>query len=66
LALFSAACEGRLLEGPRGAGGFGYDPLFFFPPLAKTMAELDVAEKNIHSHRGKAFRKLLAYLKRNS
>jgi XTP/dITP diphosphohydrolase len=64
LALFSASCEGRLLEAPRGAGGFGYDPLFFFPPLGKTMAELEVSEKNMHSHRGKAFRKLLAYLKR--
>ncbi len=65
LALFSAACEGRLLEAPRGTGGFGYDPLFFFWPLGKTMAELDVAEKNVHSHRGKAFRKLLAYLKQH-
>ncbi len=64
LALSSAACAGRILEAPRGAGGFGYDPLFFFPPLGKTMAELDVAEKNIHSHRGKALRKLLDYLRR--
>ncbi|MBI2957015.1 MAG: non-canonical purine NTP pyrophosphatase [Acidobacteria bacterium] len=63
LALFSDSCAGRILEAPRGAGGFGYDPLFFFPPLGKTMAELDVAEKNLHSHRGKAFRKLLAYLR---
>jgi len=63
LALFSEACAGRILEAPRGRGGFGYDPLFFFPPLAKTMAELEVGEKNRHSHRGKAFRKLLAYLK---
>jgi XTP/dITP diphosphohydrolase len=66
LALFSASCEGRLLEAPRGTGGFGYDPLFFFPPLGKTMAELEVTEKNLHSHRGKAFRKLLAYLRRPS
>jgi len=65
LALFSVACEGRILEAPRGTGGFGYDPLFFFPPLGKTMAELDVAEKNKYSHRGKAFRKLLAYLKQH-
>jgi len=62
LALFSEACAGRVLEAPRGRGGFGYDPLFFFPPLAKTMAELDVGEKNRHSHRGKAFKALLAYL----
>ncbi len=65
LALFSAACEGRLLDAPRGTGGFGYDPLFLFPPLGKTMAELDVAEKNQHSHRGKSFRKALAYLKQH-
>ena len=66
LALFSAACEGRILEAPRGSGGFGYDPLFFFPPLEKTMAELEVAEKNQHSHRGQAFRKLLSYLKEHA
>jgi len=65
LALFSAACEGHILEAPRGSGGFGYDPLFFFPPLGKTMAELEVAEKNQHSHRGQAFVKLLAYLKQH-
>ena len=63
LAVFSDSCEGRILEAPRGAGGFGYDPLFFFPPLGKTMAELDVAEKNQHSHRGKAFKALLEYLR---
>ena len=62
LALFSESCAGRILEAARGAGGFGYDPLFFFPPLAKTMAELEVAEKNRHSHRGKAFKALLEYL----
>lgn len=66
LALFSDCCEGRILEAPRGAGGFGYDPLFFFPPLARTMAELPAAVKNRHSHRGKAFCKLLAYLKEHS
>lgn len=65
LALFSAACEGRILETPHGTGGFGYDPLFFFPPLGKTMAELNVAQKNVHSHRGKAFRKFLGYLKQH-
>lgn len=63
LALFSDACEGRILSAPRGTGGFGYDPLFFFPPLNRTMAELSLEEKNRHSHRARAFRKLLAYLK---
>ena len=62
LALFSEACAGRILAAPRGQGGFGYDPLFFFPPLAKTMAELEVGEKNRHSHRGKTFKTLVEYL----
>lgn len=62
LALFSDFCEGRILREPRGRGGFGYDPLFFFLPLEQTMAELPLEEKNRHSHRGKAFGKLLAYL----
>jgi XTP/dITP diphosphohydrolase len=61
-ALISDAVEGELLEAPRGTGGFGYDPIFFYPPLGKTFAELRPEEKNQHSHRGRAFRKLLAYL----
>ena len=66
LALFSDSCEGLILTEHRGRGGFGYDPLFYFPPLEKTLAEASEAEKNLHSHRGKAFRKLLAYLKAHS
>jgi len=62
LGLFSACAEGILLEQPRGQGGFGYDPIFFFPPLGKTFAELSREEKNEHSHRGKAFRKALDFL----
>jgi len=54
--------DGEILESPRGAGGFGYDPVFYFPALKKTFAELLPEEKNLHSHRGKAFRKLLAAL----
>jgi len=63
LALFSDFYEGRILEAPRGTGGFGYDPLFFIPPLGRTGAELSPQEKNRWSHRGKAFAKLLAYLR---
>nr|WP_320145295.1 XTP/dITP diphosphatase [uncultured Anaeromusa sp.] len=48
------AVEGRLLMAEKGDGGFGYDPLFFLPELAKTFAELTLAEKNAISHRGKA------------
>lgn len=61
-AVFSDAVEGELLEAPRGTGGFGYDPVFFYPPLGKTFAELSPEEKNQHSHRGRAFRKLLGFL----
>lgn len=46
--------EGRILDAPRGAGGFGYDPLFYYPPLARTFAELSNAEKARVSHRGRA------------
>jgi XTP/dITP diphosphohydrolase len=60
--LFSASAEGILLEEPRGEAGFGYDPIFFFPALGKTFAELSREDKNLHSHRGKAFRKALDFL----
>jgi XTP/dITP diphosphohydrolase len=51
--------DGEILQAPRGDGGFGYDPLFYFPPLGKTFAEISPEEKNEFSHRGKAFRKVL-------
>ena len=60
--LFSASAEGVLLEEPRGLDGFGYDPIFYFPALGKTYAEISREEKNLYSHRGKAFRKALDYL----
>ena len=60
--VLSAAAEGEVLDEPRGAGGFGYDPIFYFPPLKKTFAEMSGEEKNLHSHRGKAFRKLRDFL----
>lgn len=62
--LFSASAEGVLLEEPRGAEGFGYDPIFYFPALGKTFAEISRAEKNQHSHRGKAFAKALDFFLR--
>ena len=61
-AVFSDLASGELLEAPRGDRGFGYDPIFFFPPLGKSFAELSREEKNHVSHRGKAFQKLLAFL----
>lgn len=61
-AVVTARADGEILEMPRGPQGFGYDPLFYFPPLKNTFAELSAADKNQHSHRGKAFRKLLSFL----
>ncbi len=54
----SGACEGRILDAPRGTGGFGYDPLFFIESLDRTMAEITLDEKNRLSHRAQAFRAL--------
>ena len=54
--------RGRILDAPRGSGGFGYDPLFFDPALDASAAELDAATKHRHSHRGQALRGLLAQL----
>jgi len=50
--------EGRITREPRGDRGFGYDPVFYYPPLKKTFAEMSSEEKNRVSHRGKALRKL--------
>lgn len=62
LAVVTDRVNGEILDAPRGSAGFGYDPVFYFPPLRKTFAELTAEEKNRQSHRGKAFRKLLAAL----
>ncbi len=53
--------EGRIAPEPRGEGGFGYDPIFFYPPFNRTLAEAS-AQKSTVSHRGEAFRALRAYL----
>jgi len=50
--------EGRISDSPVGDGGFGYDPIFFYPPLGRTLAQLTEAEKARVSHRGQAFRQL--------
>jgi XTP/dITP diphosphohydrolase len=62
IAVVTGRVDGSILENARGGGGFGYDPIFYFPPLHRTFAELSAEEKNEHSHRGKAFRKLLTVL----
>jgi XTP/dITP diphosphohydrolase len=55
--------NGEILTAPRGAGGFGYDPLFWLPQLRLTMAEITLEQKHALSHRGRAFRELLPALK---
>jgi XTP/dITP diphosphohydrolase len=61
LATFRGTAEGIILDSPRGAGGFGYDPLFYFPQIQKTFAELSAEEKARYSHRGAAFREFLKW-----
>jgi XTP/dITP diphosphohydrolase len=62
LSTFRGAAEGIILDAPRGTSGFGYDPLFYFPQIKKTFAELSAEEKARYSHRGAAFGKLLAWV----
>jgi len=50
----AGSAEGVILDAPRGRGGFGYDPLFFYPPLGRTFAELSDVEKAEVGHRGRA------------
>lgn len=55
--------EGEVLDAPRGNGGFGYDPLVFIPALGRSVAELDAATKNAHSHRALAAARMLALMR---
>ena len=59
MADFRGTAEGIILDAPRGSNGFGYDPLFYFPQIHKTFAELSEEEKAHYSHRGSAFRQFL-------
>jgi XTP/dITP diphosphohydrolase len=59
---FYGVVEGTILDAPRGHNGFGYDPLFYFPQIGKTLAELTAVEKSRYSHRGAAFRQFLDWL----
>jgi XTP/dITP diphosphohydrolase len=61
LATFRGTAEGLILDVPRGTNGFGYDPLFYFPHIKKTFAELTAEDKSAYSHRGAAFRKFLEW-----
>ncbi|MCU0289192.1 MAG: RdgB/HAM1 family non-canonical purine NTP pyrophosphatase [Acidobacteria bacterium] len=59
---FYGEVKGIILMEKRGTDGFGYDPVFFYPPLQKTFAELSIEEKNKISHRARAFQKLKKYI----
>jgi XTP/dITP diphosphohydrolase len=62
-AVFHGSAQGLILHQARGSGGFGYDPLFYFPAIDRTFAELSPEQKAIYSHRGQAFRKFLDWAK---
>jgi len=59
--VFRGRADGVILDAPRGDNGFGYDPLFYFPSIGKTFAELSAGEKAQYSHRGAAFREFLRW-----
>jgi len=62
LAETTGTVEGEIVAEPRGSNGFGYDPIFYYPPFGCTLAELDQEKKAAVSHRGQAFRALREYL----
>jgi len=61
LQVFRGTAEGMILDAARGSNGFGYDPLFYFPQIQKTFAELRAEGKAKYSHRGSAFRQFLSW-----
>jgi XTP/dITP diphosphohydrolase len=64
LGTFRGSAEGVILDTLRGKNGFGYDPMFYFPQIGKTFAELSAEEKAKYSHRGAAFRSFLEWYQR--
>jgi XTP/dITP diphosphohydrolase len=60
---FRGEVEGEILPAPRGAEGFGYDPLFYYPPFGQSFAEIEDGSKFAVSHRGKALLAMAEYLK---
>lgn len=62
---FEGKWDGRISETRRGAGGFGYDPIFYLPDTGKTVAELPAEEKNRRSHRAQALQALKKHLRKN-
>jgi len=72
ISAYAGQCEGEITYQPMGRNGFGYDPVFYFPPFKKTFAQLSASEKNQISHRAKAlqalraeFGKVLAWLEKH-
>lgn len=63
--LSEATFEGEIDQEATGQAGFGYDPIFYFPPLEKSAAEMSVEEKNEVSHRGKAMKDMITYLRKS-
>ena len=70
---YEGRCEGTIANAPQGTDGFGYDPLFYYPPMGKSFAELSPGEKNAVSHRGKAlsevrveFDKVLTWIRQHT
>jgi XTP/dITP diphosphohydrolase len=59
---FRGVVEGRILEAPRGSNGFGYDPLFWYPPFSSSFAEISPERKLLVSHRGRALKDMLDWL----
>jgi len=59
----TGAVEGEIAREPRGTGGFGYDPIFYYPPYKRTLGEVTQEEKRLISHRGHAFRRLAEWLR---
>ncbi len=62
VAVVSDVARGAITKVPRGTGGFGYDPIFLFEELDRTYAELTPDQKNVYSHRGRAFGRLLYFI----
>ncbi|MEI9812369.1 MAG: non-canonical purine NTP pyrophosphatase [Acidobacteriota bacterium] len=60
---FRGSVEGRILDAPRGSGGFGYDPLFYHEPFGCTFGEATIGDKMLVSHRAQALSAMFAYLR---
>jgi XTP/dITP diphosphohydrolase len=63
---FRGAVEGRILDAPRGSGGFGYDPLFYYEPFGRTFGEAPIGDKMLVSHRAQALDAMFTFLRDNA